>query len=497
MGITSINDSKISPLFKKTLKETSWLGFFKFFSQSLSWIATIVIARLLSPDDYGIMAMATIITGYVEVFSELGIGAAIIQKEKITDNELCSLFWFSFAISFVLSLTCYPLSYITAWVMNDERTISLTQAVSVLFILSALQTIPNNLLKKNLDFKAVGIIEMAVTVMSITAMIPLAYAGFGAWALLGGRILRGLFKTIILNVWVKWIPRLHFRYSEVKGYLRFGLIIASNVTVFYMWDRSDKLFAGRVWSTADLGIYSFALQLAQIPTDRIVTLVNQVSFSALSKLQNSKIEFNEYYLNIVATTAIISFPLFIGGAVFGDIIIVSMLGETWIKAVDLFRYLCISQLFTAMNAINNFAHAALGNPDRGMKFDLLCLFFMPVSFWYFARFGMMYILVPWLSVYVIICSCWIAYSSRCIGISARQYIRAILHPIIASVLTSILCQKLKIILVEHNFNVMAIFFILMSLGSFLYILYITLSNIKALKFIKSKIGTNTFGVDKA
>ncbi len=131
---------------RKILKNTFWLASFKFTSQLFSWIVTVIIARLLVPEDYGLMSLATIITGYAEIFNELGLGAAIIQNQRINYKDLSSIFWFSMLISMLFFLFCFVAAPITSILFKEPRIISLTQSVSVIFLLSGLQIVPLNLL---------------------------------------------------------------------------------------------------------------------------------------------------------------------------------------------------------------------------------------------------------------------------------------------------------------------------------------------------------------
>lgn len=129
-------------------KGASWLAMFKFVSQLFSWVVTILVARILVPEDYGLMAMATIITGYAQMFAELGLGAAIIQKPQLIQIELSSVFWFSFMFGSMLALSCFPIAHLTAFIFHEPRVIPLTKTISLLFIFSSLQIVPLNLLKK-------------------------------------------------------------------------------------------------------------------------------------------------------------------------------------------------------------------------------------------------------------------------------------------------------------------------------------------------------------
>ena len=171
---------------RKVFKGVSWLATFKLLSQIFSWAVTIAVARMLVPGDYGLMEMATVITGYAMIFSELGLGSAIIHKPKLTQNELSSLFWFLVGFSIILSIGAYFASYPTAYIFNEPRVIPVTKSVSILFMISGFQILPLALLNKELEFKKVGLIELIGVIFSSVAMYLLAFFEAGVWTLIGG-----------------------------------------------------------------------------------------------------------------------------------------------------------------------------------------------------------------------------------------------------------------------------------------------------------------------
>jgi O-antigen/teichoic acid export membrane protein len=424
------------------------------------------------PDDYGLMAMSTIFTGYVEVFSELGLGAAIIQRESVTKSQLSSIFWFSMGFNLILALTCLPIAYFTADILNEPRVIPLTQTVSVLFILTGLQVVPLNLLKKELDFKSVGLIEMTVTLISCVGMVLMAIVGFGVWTLLGGRIVRAFSKLLFLYFKIKWIPFLHCNFREIKSLIKFGFIVATSRTIFYMWEKSDRFFAGRIWPAHVLGYYSLALQLAQIPTEKIITLINQVSFSALSKFQNDDRAFKNFYLNTTKISATFVLPLFLGGYLVSEDVIKLILGDKWLPVIFLFKYLCLSQIFTALNAINNFTHAARGEPVKGLIFDMICLVFLPVSFFISVQYGLNAIVIPWLTVYIFICLGWIFFTVIKIDVGVVLYLKNLKHPIIASLIMSLCVGSNRFYMISNGIESLGFrFLVSILIGAVVYICY--------------------------
>jgi O-antigen/teichoic acid export membrane protein len=417
---------------KIAFKGASWLALFRFISQLFSWSVTVIVARILTPDDYGLMAMATIITGYAMLFNELGLGAAIIQRNDISEKELSSVFWFSMVVSALFALSTFAVAYPTAWIFNEPRVVPITMTVSVIFIINGLQIVPSSLMKKEMNFKTFGMIEMIGIIISCCGMLLIATLGGGVWTLIGGYIIKGIINLILFYVYQGWFPGFHFNFLEVKHFISFGILVSLGGSFHYIFVQSDRFFAGRAWASTILGYYAFACQLALIPTDKIVTLINQVSFSVFSKLKDSKEEFNRFYLNINKMTATLVLPLFIGGYLVGEEIIKLLLNEQWWPIITLFQYLCLAQIITSLNAVNNFVHTAQGRPIWRLYFYATCAILMSVSFYFAVQHGMNAILIPWFTTYLCICIAWVILTLRQIQIPVSIYVKNLYIPICAT-----------------------------------------------------------------
>lgn len=430
---------------KQAFKGVVWLGIFKAISQAVSWVSTIIVARLLIPGDYGLLAMATVITGFAMLFNELGLGAAIVQNPKPSQRELSSVFWFAMSVSLFLSLSCFPVSYITAWIFDESRVIPLTQTTSILFLFAGSQIIPLSLLKKELRFKETGFIQTVSVILSCIFMLMMAVSGAGVWTLIGGHLVRSCVAVLLLFHAAKWKPSLTFHLSEALSYIKFGITVAIGNSARYINESSDTFFAGRVWSPIILGNYSFAKQLSKIPNDKIVSLIGQVAFPTFSALQNEKERFNQFYLDLVKVIVILTLPLYIGGFFVAEDFILIFLGDKWAPAIFIFKYLCISEIFTPIAAINGQVHGAQGRPLWYLYFYVILAICMSISFFIAAPYGLKFMIVPWLTVYIL-CSLLLNYATiKKIGVSSFRYLKNIFAPLVAAsamALTIIFTEKL-------------------------------------------------------
>lgn len=419
---------------RKAARSGLWFAGFKFSTQLFSWVVTIAVARILVPADYGLMAMASILTGYLEIFSELGLGAAIIQKREISKEEVSSVFWFSVTIGAILAVVTYFLSYPTAWMFREPRVIPITRLISVIFIISAAMIVPYSLLTREVRFKEIGAIQFTAVGISSVSMLFMAREGFGVWTLIFGVIIQRLINAILTFRVAKWRPSWHYSFSDAKPFLRFGINVAGSRSLFYIFQKTDKFIVGRLFDAASLGLYSFALQLAASPTEKIVSIVNQVAFPVLSRCQDDPGRMRDIYTKITKYIVLLVAPLFLGGALFARQIVTGVLGEKWEPIVFMFQLFCIAQFLESLASINGIVHSALGKPNRGMVYTLLNVLIMPPAVFVAGRFGFEYLALPWVAVYPLLAIGWIIFTVRTLGISKKAYAVQLVRPVLATFL---------------------------------------------------------------
>jgi O-antigen/teichoic acid export membrane protein len=421
----------------KAAKGVTWLALFQFSGQGISWVATVIVARILAPDDYGLMEMATLITGYAFIFNELGLGHAIIQSPTLTEKQTSSIFWFSTLLSLLFALFAIAVAYPTALIFSEPKVIPLTQTTSILFILSGLQIVPGSLLHKDMKFRTIGFINMISVLVSCISMVIFAKLGVGVWTLIGGHVIRSFMRLVLVYFITGWKPILFFNFQEARKFILFGVQVAIGRSLFYIFEKSDRFFAGRAWEAKSLGLYSFALELASIPTEKIVPIINQVSYSAFAALQNDRKRFNAFYLNITKTTASVVLPIFCGGFLLGDDLVRALLTEQWYSMIPLFRCLCLVQIFISMTSVNQTVHSAQGKPGRNIILNTIRVIFMPLSFFIAVQYGLNAILVPWFTTYMIINITWAIYTLKKINVSVVLYFDSIKNPSIATTIMAL------------------------------------------------------------
>ncbi|HEY5997801.1 MAG TPA: lipopolysaccharide biosynthesis protein [bacterium] len=412
----------------RALKEGAWYGGLRVVSQACSWAVTIAIARILRPTDYGLVAMATVLTGYIEIFNEMGLGAAIVQRKQVTEEELSSVFWFTLLTGFLFALAAWLLAYPTAKLFAEPRLVAITRTCALLFVISSMTSVPYSLLQREVRFREIGLIGLIASLVQTSAMLAMAIMGFGVWTLVGGQVIQRT-MTSVLSFWrSSWWPKLHFRLIETRQMLYFGLNIAASRSVFYLFQRSDQFIIGKVFNAMLLGLYSLAFQLASIPTDKVVSIVQQVSFPVFSRMQGNPDESRRLYLKLNYYIALGVTPVYAAGLLFADPLIPILLGEKWRSIIPLFRMLCVMNFFLNISDLNNTVHTAQGRPRWRLYYMLVSVTVMPALILVAALYGFEFVGIPWITVFPLICVGWILISLRKLEIRYGEYLRIFAVP---------------------------------------------------------------------
>lgn len=307
----------------------------------INMATTVVLARLLTPQDYGLIGMVMVVIGFVALFKNMGLSAATMQREEINHQQVSTLFWINFAVSLCLMLLTAALAPIIARFYHEPRLTWITIALASSFLFSGLVVQHEALLRRQMRFIPLAIAEIVSVVIAIAVGIILAWRGAGYWALVANQLILGFVYALSLWIVCRWRPGPPVRYSGVRSMLAFG----GNLTGFgffnYFSRTLDNLLIGRVWGVQQLGLYVKAYQLLLLPIDQLSTPLDGVAVPALSRLLNEPERYRQAYLRMLEKVAMLSMP---GVALMistSDWLVRLMLGPQWVEAGRIFALLGI------------------------------------------------------------------------------------------------------------------------------------------------------------
>jgi PST family polysaccharide transporter len=313
----------------------------------------IVLARLLDPSEFGLVAMVTVLTGVFEIFSTGGLSQATVQREEVSDEQISTLFWVNVAIGVLLAILCLMAAPLLQAFYKEPRTALVLAALAPAFIFAGAGVQHVALLQRQLRFGTLSALEVGSEAVAAIIGIGMALAGWGYWALVASALTMPLFVTIGAWATTGWRPGLPRHDRGVASMLRFGGTLTLNNLVVYAAYNFEKILLGRYFGTDALGLYSRAYELINLPTRIFNSAVGSVAFSALSRLQGDPIRFKNYFLKGYSLVLSVTLPTTIFCAALADDIILVVLGPKWTEAALIFKLLAPTIL--VFGIINPFA----------------------------------------------------------------------------------------------------------------------------------------------
>ncbi|HEY9803705.1 MAG TPA: lipopolysaccharide biosynthesis protein [Leptolyngbyaceae cyanobacterium] len=307
----------------------------------LNLVSNILLARLLTPQDYGLVGMVTAVTGFVAIFKDLGLSMATVQKEEITHEQVSNLFWVNIALSIVTTFVTLGIAPVIAWFYNEPQLLWITVGLALGFIISGLGVQHSALLNRQMQYKALTINDVLSMALGVVSAIVAAWFGLGYWALVILPIVTGIVSTVGLWIVCSWRPGLPSRQSGVRSMLIFGSNLTGFNIVNYFARNVDNILIGRLWGAQQLGLYAKAYQLLLLPLQQINAPFERVAIPALSRLIDSPERYKQAYLRILEKLTIITAPLVVFMIATSDWIILLLLGPQWVNASPIFSLLGI------------------------------------------------------------------------------------------------------------------------------------------------------------
>jgi O-antigen/teichoic acid export membrane protein len=310
----------------------------------LQSVATVVLARLLTPVDFGLVAMVTAITAIAAGFADFGLTEATIQRKDISHNQVSTLFWINAGIGLLLTLITAAMAPVLAWFYKEPRLVGITLVASLSFVLGGLRGQHTALLKRQMRFSALAIRDVSSYAIAVPVAIILARHGAGYWAIVALPLTLNFSQMLISWFMVNWRPGIPRRDSEVRSLLGFGGRVAASYVIFNWFRNADNVLIGWYWGAGPLGLYSRAYSLLLLPITQLSAPVANVAIPAFSRVQDDPELFARYYLRVANLLMWISAPLFGFLFVAAHPVIVLTLGEKWRAAAPIFQILAISAL---------------------------------------------------------------------------------------------------------------------------------------------------------
>lgn len=360
----------------KTIKGVGWSFVDNILGQGVSFLVSLVLARLLSPTEYGLIGVITIFINVSNAIVDSGLSSAIIRKKTVTDIEYNTMFIVNMLFSISLYIILYLFAPFISVFFKAASLLDLTRVMGLVVIFNALSIVQNTIITRQLDFKTRTKASLISSIVSGFIGIAMAIGGLGVWALVGQQILRQLLNSVCLWIYTKWLPAIKFSVEKFKDMWGFGWKILISGILYSIWCELTQVVIGRYYSTTTLGLYTRANQFSCIFSTNLTSVVQRVSYPALSQLKDEKDNLKANYKKVIKVTMFVSFVCMMGMAACSRTIISLLLGGKWMACVPLLRLICLSMMFYPLNAINLNLLQIQGRSDLYLRIEILKKFVM-------------------------------------------------------------------------------------------------------------------------
>lgn len=376
-----------STLKQKAVSGMVWTALQRYSTIFIQFISGIILARLLTPYDYGCIGMLSIFMMLAQTFIDSGFGSALIQKKQPTQTDYSSIFWWNIAMAVVMYAILFVAAPFIARFYEIPLLSSVLRVQGVVLFLYAINIIQQNQLRKKLNFKLLSIVTIATSLIALSVTIWMAYSGFGVWALVAQNLLTAAIPAIVFWVTVKWRPAFIFSPKSFKELFGFGFYMFLTQLINEFSRQVQGLVIGKVYNPATLGYYAKADGTERLASSSISQIISQVTYPLYAEIQDDKVALSNAIKRITTSLAYVTFPMMFLLLLCAESIFVLLYSERWLPSVPYFQVLCIAGLAYSLQSINLQVIAAIGKSKIMFKWTIikrvigLCMVFGGLALW--------------------------------------------------------------------------------------------------------------------
>ncbi len=415
---------------EKVLSGLRWSAGARFLSQAATWAITLMVMRLLAPGDYGLMALAGFFVNLLGLLNELGLGAALIQKESLEERALRQIFGLVLVVNCVLFGILFSVAPLIARFFQEPRILSIIQVLSAQFLVMSWGVIPQSLLDREMSFRNKSIIDFISAIAGALATLFLAMIGWGVWSLVWGSLAVTVTRSIGFNLISGYLLWPLFSFKGMAQMICFGGYVTVGRVLWFFFTQADIFIVGKLMGRELLGFYSVANHLASLPMEKLSGIINQVAFPAFSSLQTEPQKAASHFLKSVRIMSFFAFPSLWGISCLAPEIVDVLLGAQWNPAALPFQLLALVIPFRMVANLVAPAVMGLGRPDISFWNTLISSMVMPLSILIGARWGILGVSLAWVVIFPLLFFQYLLRAVPLFGIKVRDVLSAMLRPVL-------------------------------------------------------------------
>jgi len=382
-----------------------------------SFLGFIALARLLTPHEFGLMAMVSIFTAFTRIFIELGMDSALIYQQRATDRHYYTAFWINLFMGLVFFLLMVISAELIAGFFEADELVAVVKVSAIVFILNSLAIVPFALIKKRRLFKQVARIEITSVFLGLIVAVTMAYQGYGVWALVANLLVVALAHVGLCMAFAQWRPQWDFGWAELRELWSFSAYLMVTNIFNYAVRNIDNVLVGKMLGSHALGAYKYAFEIASMPTALIRGVFTRVFFSSYSEFQDDKPRIKTMHLKASRFVAFLIFPTMLGLSVSADHFVLTLLGEQWRQMGHILSFLAVMMLFNSVGIMNSSLYLSQGKTKLQFKVNMFLRTNVILGIVIGIQFGLEGLLWGYLIAYLFnICPAFY-FSGRLVGIS--------------------------------------------------------------------------------
>jgi O-antigen/teichoic acid export membrane protein len=419
----------------KVMSALRWSAASRFLGQLFSWAITIYVIRLLSPGDYGLMAMAMVVLSFLILLNTLGLDAVLVQEKALDEQTRRQVF----GVVIVVNVLFFALVFLGAGsiaaLYGEPELVPVMRVLSLQFLLLIFETLPQSDLERNIDFAQRSIVDLVTLVLGSLTTLMLALAGLGVWALVWGTLVTNAARMAGLNIICRSLVWPSFSLRGMGRHFSFGGFVTFDRGLWFLFSESDKFIGGKFLGNHLLGYYAVASQLASLPINKISGLLNSVAFPAFSRAHShaGSEAVRGYLLKATHLLSIAAFPVFFGLSCTAEPLIAVLLGEKWLPAAPLLQLLGVVMPFRLLSNVFPPLLWGIGHPRISAGNYVVAAILMPLAFYAGTHWGVVGLAYAWLAMYPVVFLVTALRTCRMVAVPLAEYAGQIVRPLAAGI----------------------------------------------------------------
>lgn len=356
---------------QKTVHGLTWSFIDQFANLGITFVVGIVLARLLTPREFGLIGMISIFIAVSYTFVNSGFTQALIRKKNCSQTDYSTVFYFNLAASIIFFIILFTASQVISDFFQEPELKRILQVLGLLLIIDALSLIQRTVLTKDINFKLQAKVSLISSLSSGIIAIVMAYKGFGVWSLVAQRISRQTIKTALLWFWAYWSPILIFSKKSFNELFGFGSKLLASSILDTVYRNVYLLVIGKYFSAQELGFYTRADQFQKLPSQNLNGIISSVTYPVLSSIQDDIPRLRTNYQKLIRSTMMVTFVFMLGMAAVAKPMILTLIGQKWLPSVIYLQMLCFVGMFYPLHALNLNMLKVLGRSDLYLKLEII------------------------------------------------------------------------------------------------------------------------------